>query len=195
MQPEEKPFKKYLPVIITAGVMIVLAAGLVFGTWYLMDQRAKKTATENNAKTETLNKQIEVLQKQYETQTAKLAGDAKSAAANAANANSVLASQVKYTDTEQVIVATIGKFNNPNYIPSVRIVKIEGNWAAASPVPLTYNQDTGYAVPGMGGVTYLWNKKDGKWAYVGAMNETGWDAVVKAQFAQIPKTVIPDSQR
>lgn len=180
-----KPKHKYLPVLITVLVMILVAAALAGGVWYYMDKKAKDKATEHT-------KEIETLKKQYETQTNKLTNDLK---ASTLNAESAAAKQIVYTDKEQIIVATIAKYNNPNYIPAVGVTKIEGNWALSSPLPLQFKADSGYSVAAMGGTTYLWNKVDGRWVYVGSASEGGWDSAVKARYKDIPTTIIPNADR
>lgn len=181
----EKPKHKYLPVLLTALVLILIGAGVAAGVWYYMDKQAKEEAVNSD-------KKLETLQKQYETEKDKISSDLK---ASIANATTESAKQVAYTDKEQIIIATIAKYNNPNFIPAVNVTKIEGNWALSTPVPLQFKQDSGYTVPGMGGTVYLWNKVGGKWIIVGSAGETGWDAAVKAKYSTIPKTIIPDSER
>lgn len=63
MESETKIERKYLPVLITALVMLFVVALVGGGIWYYMNQQAKKTAEDNKKQTEELQKQITDLKK------------------------------------------------------------------------------------------------------------------------------------
>jgi hypothetical protein len=69
MEPERKEHK-YLGVLITILVMILLTAGSVAGTWYYMNQQAKKTSDDNAAQVASLQKKITELNKETSTESA-----------------------------------------------------------------------------------------------------------------------------
>lgn len=53
-----EPKHKYLPVLITVLVMLLISAGVGVGVWYYMDQQVKKTADDNANQVATLQKQV-----------------------------------------------------------------------------------------------------------------------------------------
>lgn len=63
MEPEVKKEHKYLPVLITALVMLFVVTFVSGGVWYYMDQQANKTADDNAKQVVALRKQIDNLNK------------------------------------------------------------------------------------------------------------------------------------
>ena len=58
MEKDAKNEHEYLPVLITAFVMLIVTAAAVAVLWYYMDQQAKQTATNNATQVAILQKQI-----------------------------------------------------------------------------------------------------------------------------------------
>lgn len=61
-QPE-KPKHKYLPVLITILVMLLIAGGLAAGVWYYMDQQAKTNKASADQQISNLQKRVSDSQK------------------------------------------------------------------------------------------------------------------------------------
>lgn len=163
---------------ITVLIVLITATAVGGGIWYAMDQSSKKQKETNEAEVASLQKQVDELKTKDTTK----------------EATTTTVSKSNLTDKETLIALTVRQFNSSKYIPAVVVHKVEGEWALTSPVPLQKTSE-GYAVPGMGGVTYLWQKVSGSWTYIGMANEAGWEDSVKTKFNVIPKTIITDEER
>ena len=63
MDSEVKKEVKYLPVLLTVLIMLLVAGGATAGVWYYAGQQAKKVADDNAKQVAALQKQIDDLNK------------------------------------------------------------------------------------------------------------------------------------
>ena len=152
--------------------LLTLIIGLVAGTlvgMYLLDPQSGELKTKED--------QIATLKKELT--------DLKSKPLMADSGSNSL------SDQDALMVKTINQTPGFDNI-APEITKIEGDWALTSPIPVVFDKNTGYSIPGMGGIEYVWHKVNGAWVFVAAASDSGYDAsLVK----DVPDSLIPASSR
>ncbi|MCL4386909.1 MAG: hypothetical protein M1355_00685 [Patescibacteria group bacterium] len=172
--------KKNLSLIITIIVSLILIAGTGVGVYFWQRSVNSKQQTDNK-------KQVEALQKQI--------NELKSKPTMVAEEPEI---KDKYTDKEEVLLEALRKakttYNGGIATVFESNVTISDKWAKASPTPFIKENEE-LKVPGMGGVTYVFEKANGGWTYIGSLNEGGPDEQLKTRLSDIPETFITPEER
>ena len=109
----------------------------------------------------------------------------------ALKSNKPIANGVDLTDQDKLILETLKKTEGFDYT-AVAVIKIEGDWALSSPIPINFDQNSGYSIPAMGMTEYVWHKVNNGWQYVAQAQESGYDP---DEVKDVPLSVIPESSR
>lgn len=91
---------------------------------------------------------------------------------------------LKILTVNQVKNSTVGKY----YLPIIHHL-VDGQWAQSSPLPIQFSKEQGYYVPGVGGLTYYWHKKDGSWKMIGSCSVGGCEMKDDYKLADLPKVM------
>lgn len=88
---------------------------------------------------------------------------------------------LKILTVNEVKSSTVGD----HWLPLVRHF-IDGKWAETSPIPVKYSSEQGFYVPGVGGMTFFWHKKDDKWLKIGTCTESGCEYAQGYKASDLP---------
>lgn len=178
-QAQKSINKKILVAVLTTLVVV----GLVVGVYFWKDGELKTVEADLQTKTDKLAV-LEQEAKPKDQPTEDQTGAPVPPAPQDGKGD-----QIPLSESEVLQVLTtrlvVGSSVVPYWLPIVD--KIVGDYAKTAPIPMDYNSEQGYHVPGMGGSTYIWHKKDGAWQKIGQCTESGCEMAEGYEYSKLPK--------
>lgn len=177
-QLKKSPINKTLLAIL----VILLLIGALVGVYFWQNGQLKQTQASLKTKTDEVAK----LEKEIKaTKGGEPVGDDVAPGAPPEKPSGYL----DFSDEEILKVLTIRAAGKPSgvdhWLPVVD--RIVGDYAMTAPIPLNYNPEQGYHVPGMGGSSYIWHKKADKWQKIGQCMEVGCEMIDGYDYSKLPK--------
>ena len=177
-QLKKSPINKTLLAIL----VILLLIGALVGVYFWQNGQLKQAQVDLKTKTD----QIANLEKEIKaTKEGEPVGDDVAPGAPPEKPSGY----IDFSEEEILKVLTIRAAGQPSgvdhWLPVVD--RIVGDYAKTAPIPMDYNSEQGYHVPGMGGSTYIWHKKDGAWQKIGQCTESGCEMAEGYEYSKLPK--------